>query len=313
MGFQSARGKQSGVALVTVLLIFAIASVIAIQMSSRLQLDLRRTENMLALDKGAVYARGAEAYAMALVPDLLKENPQASTLASQNLPPYIVEEGVLQVSIFELSGRFNINWLDSVNNDPDEPSVAAFERFTAELGVPAAQGRDLAIAIADWIDEDDDPTGVAGAESQEYLRFEPPYRTANRPFQSISELHLVRGMTGPLFEILKPFIVALPVSSKLNLNAAPVPVILSLSEKITAESAQELISDREAAALKDIPDYLELGDNPVAGNVIFSPEYLLLSTEADILGRKSKLNSVVYLPTGRNTKPTVLSRNQSMF
>ena len=306
-------GKQKGVALVTVLLIFAVASVIAIQMTSRLQLDLRRTENMLALDKGAVYARGAEAYAMALVPDLLKDNPQASTMTSQDLPPYIVEEGILQVSIYELSGRFNINWLDSVNNDPDEPSIAAFERFVSELGVQGAQGRDLAIAIADWIDADDDPTGVAGAESQEYLRFEPPYRTANRPFQSVSELLLVRGMTASLFETLKPYISVLPVDSKLNLNAAAIPIILSLSSTVSADNAQKLVSDREAEALKSIPEYLELGEDPITGNVIFSPEYFLLSTEADILGRKSKLNSVVHLPAGSDAKPVVLSRNQSVF
>ncbi|MBL4606698.1 MAG: type II secretion system minor pseudopilin GspK [Pseudomonadales bacterium] len=311
---RASKPRQKGVALITVLLIFAVASVIAIQMSSRLQLDLRRTENMLALDKGAAYARGAEDYAMALVPDLIKDNPQAVTLASQNLPPYIVEEGVLQVSIYELSGRFNINWLDSVNNDPDEPSIDAFERFVVELGVDAAQARDLAIAIADWIDADDDPTGVAGAESQEYLRYEPPYRTGNQPFQSVSELLLVRGMTGELYETLKPFICVLPSSSKLNINAASTPVILSLSDKVTTDNAQQLITDREAQALSAIPKYLGLDKDPVVGNVIFSPEYFLLSTEADILGRKSKLSSIVYLPpAGSTKKPVVLSRNQSIF
>lgn len=310
----SSQTRQGGVALITVLLIFAVASVIAIQMSSRLQLDLRRTENMLALDKGAAYARGAEAYATALIPDLLKDNPQAVTLASQDLPPYMVEEGILQVSIYELSGRYNINWLDSVNNDPDEPTIDAFERFATELGVNGAQARDLAIAIADWIDADDDPTGVAGAESQEYLRFEPPYRTANQAFQSVSELRLVRGMTDDLFETLKPFIAALPAQSKLNLNAAPIPVILSLSDKVTPDNAQQLVTDREAAALSAVPRYLELDGDPVAGDVIFSPEYFLLSTQADVLGRISKLNSVVHLPPAAgNEKPLVLSRNQSMF
>lgn len=310
----SSQAKQGGVALITVLLIFAVASVIAIQMSSRLQLDLRRTETMLALDKGAAYARGAEAYATALIPDLLKENPQAVTLVSQDLPPYMVEEGVLQVSIYELSGRFNINWLDSVNNNPDEPSIDAFERFATELGVNGAQARDLAIAIADWIDADDDPTGVAGAESQEYLRFDPPYRTANQSFQSISELRLVRGMTDELFETLKPFIAALPAQSKLNLNAASIPVILSLSDNVTPENAQQLVSDRDVAALSTVPQYLGLDGEPVAGNMIFSPEYFLLSTQADVLGRISKLNSVVHLPSASgNGKPLILSRNQSLF
>lgn len=51
---------------------------------------------------------------------------------------------------------------------------------------------DLAAAIIDWRDEDSDLTS-GGAEEETYLRFNPPYRGKNAPFEFVDELRLVRG------------------------------------------------------------------------------------------------------------------------
>lgn len=305
--------QQQGVALIVVLLIFALASLIAIQMSSRLQIDVQRTENLLALDKGAVYARSAEAYAMALLPDLLKNNPQARTLTQQDLPPYPVEEGVLKVAIEDLSGRFNLNWLRlGESNDANSPYIAAFRRFLVALKVNDAEALDLAVATADWLDEDEETTGVAGAESQFYLSLTPPYRTGNQALKDVTELMLVRGMTPELFARIKPFICALPPESKLNLNTASSAVLLSLGEKVNQDQISRLESERKTQALEKKPSYLEIDTASVGKNMVFSSDYFLMRIEADILGRLTALNSVVYLPQD-SAKYRVLSRKQTLF
>jgi type II secretory pathway component PulK len=51
---------------------------------------------------------------------------------------------------------------------------------------------ELAAAIIDWRDADDDVT-EGGAESQTYLRLNPPYRCKNANFESLEELRLVIG------------------------------------------------------------------------------------------------------------------------
>lgn len=56
---------------------------------------------------------------------------------------------------------------------------------------------ELAAAIVDWRDGDDDPTD-GGAESEYYLALTPPYRPKNAPFESLEELLLVRGFTTAL-------------------------------------------------------------------------------------------------------------------
>lgn len=306
------QSRQRGVALITVLLIFAVASVIAIQMTSRLQLDIRRTENLIALDKGAVYSRGAEAYALAIIPELLKQNPQGKTLQKQDLPPYIVEEGVLKISINELSGRFNINWLADIEEE-EQKNVAAgkFQRLLEALEVDAETARNISFATIDWLDADNEPTGLAGVESQTYLSADKPYRSANQPMSDISELQLIEGISSELYKKIKPYVAVLPKESKLNLNAAPLPVILSLSDKITNDEAESIISEREQIALDAVPDFVD-AESIKNDDVIFSPEYFALITQADIQARKSTLVSVVYIPSKGEEKSHVLSRDQSM-
>ncbi len=56
---------------------------------------------------------------------------------------------------------------------------------------------DVADAILDWLDKDDDIREY-GAESQEYTNLTPPYSARNGPMDSIEELLLVRGVTPQL-------------------------------------------------------------------------------------------------------------------
>lgn len=56
---------------------------------------------------------------------------------------------------------------------------------------------DVAAAIIDWRDEDNQPS-PGGAESDYYASLRPPYLTRNAPFQTIRELLLVRGVSPEL-------------------------------------------------------------------------------------------------------------------
>ena len=56
---------------------------------------------------------------------------------------------------------------------------------------------DVADAILDWLDKDDDLREY-GAESAEYNSLSPPYATRNGPMDSLEELLLVRGVTPQL-------------------------------------------------------------------------------------------------------------------
>lgn len=60
------------------------------------------------------------------------------------------------------------------------------------MGLPGMT-EDVADAIMDWIDEDDEPREF-GAESQHYQALRPPYLPKNGPLDTVEELLLVRGV-----------------------------------------------------------------------------------------------------------------------
>ena len=57
------RLKAKGVALITVMLVVALAAIIATQMLARLQLQIQRTTNINFNQQAYWYAMGAEAFA----------------------------------------------------------------------------------------------------------------------------------------------------------------------------------------------------------------------------------------------------------
>ena len=52
---------------------------------------------------------------------------------------------------------------------------------------------EIAAAIIDWIDQDDNTE--SGAETDYYATLDPPYAAKNGPFDTIEELLLVKGVT----------------------------------------------------------------------------------------------------------------------
>ncbi len=101
-------------------------------------------------------------------------------------------------------------------------------------------------AILDWIDPDSITRYPNGAEDDYYLGLDPSYRAANRAFVDVRELRLVRGVTPALFERLAPLLSALPERTPLNVNTAPVEVLMSLGPAIDRATAEQIVHARNA-------------------------------------------------------------------
>lgn len=125
------------------------------------------------------------------------------------------EDGIFIVRVSDETGKLNIN-------TTDRDTLIAF--FTQILG-DSAQAEEIADAIIDWRDPDEEPQPM-GAESDYYLTLEQPYRAKNAPFDSPFELLLVRGITRDIFY------------GDPNLGTPP------LTELVTAYSAVPNIDER---------------------------------------------------------------------
>jgi type II secretion system (T2SS) protein K len=100
-----------------------------------------------------------------------------------------VSGSTIRFGLVDQSSKLNVNALLQTDLDDDQlrDALLALPNMTIEI----------ADAILDWIDDDDQPR-MYGAENEYYGTLTPPYETKNGPLESLDELLLVRGVTAQL-------------------------------------------------------------------------------------------------------------------
>ncbi len=246
--------RQRGVALVTALLVVALATTAAVSMVARQQVDIRRTGNLLEGEQAYLYLLGIEDWAAQILRDDRKDNDTDHLNEDWTtiLPPIEVEGGQVGGFLEDLQGRFNINNL--VENDQiSGPDLRHFRRLLAALSLDA----ELAEPIADWLDSDINVLVPSGAEDDSYLSRDPAYRTANGPMVDVSELRLVAGVDTDTWEALAPYVTALPKRTEINVNTAPLPVMMSLAAGLTEADAEALVAARGDEGFQSANDFFK--------------------------------------------------------
>ena len=238
--------RQQGVALVTVLMIVAIATLLAAQwmIDGR---DAIEQQRLVRLNEQAwQYGMSMESWARQVLVMDNQGRPQgaypghdsASEPWAQPMPPMEVEGGQLAGQLLALDGGLNVNALA----DPEQTDLA-YERLTALLGVLRLD-RSLADVIADYVDADSERR-ASGAEDMTYLGMNPPRRAPNRPIMQTSELLHAARISPEDFAVLEPHISALPVEADINLNFASAELILALIPELTRQQAETLAQSGE--------------------------------------------------------------------
>jgi general secretion pathway protein K len=310
--------RQSGVALITAILVVALASIAAAAMLASANLAIHRASTLSDTERAWWYADGIEAWVKAIL-DLDRQNNKIDHLGEPWAKPvdYLpVDEGSLRGGIADLQGRFNLNNL-SLNEPGYNKYKRQFERLLQNIeGAQQMPVEGLADAIHDWTDAGIVPVGYGGAEDGEYSSLQPPYRAANRQMTSVSELLAVRGMTKQLYLALRPHVCALPVKSNagtaINVNTATLPVLLSLSDTPPSSLGQFVETRAQQPAedpLKFWSDNFPGQERSAAPDITTSTEYFLLQGEAFIGSSHLALYSVVHRPK-ENGLPAVISRSQ---
>jgi general secretion pathway protein K len=235
--------RQRGVALITAILVVALATAIAASLTWDLFLDQRRAFGRVAVDQGLMYSLGAEAWARQILQDDVQDNQvdHPGEPWATRITPLPIEGGQIQGRIEDLNGRFNLNNLIDASGATDPAAVEAFRRLLVGLELDVR----LADRMADWIDRDIEPNFPDGAEDAEYLSRQPPFRAANRPVTSVSEILLVYPEIGRLgYDRLRPYVTALPRGTLLNINTALPEVLLTASEEMGFGEAERIVFDR---------------------------------------------------------------------
>lgn len=309
--------RQKGVALITALMIVALASIISTNIVTKLQLDIRRTGNIIASDQAKLYAFAAEELAKRfLLEDRTKNN--IDHLEEDWAQEYIfpLEEGTLQAKLTDLQACINLNSLVTINT-VNPVARARLERlFTNEKLSPQ-----LIEAIIDWIDQDVETTIPDGAEDGYYTSLERPYRNANTYLQSISELKLIKGFENDEnIDPIKNSICAFGsngATAPINVNTAPLEVLLSLSSDMDIPTAEDIIQYRIDSPFTSIDNFKSYGGLETiisqTQNLSVNTSYFMLETNIVIGDARVTMYSLLHRDAGKAGKTTVISRSQGVY
>lgn len=244
------RHRSRGVALITAVLITALAGSVAAGLAWDSALDLRRTTVLLYRDQALQVALGAENWLQTILRQDLEdsETDHLGEIWASELPGLPIEGGEVFGGVEDLQGRFNVNNLIGQNGEIDHPSLEQFRRLLRALGLDPR----FAGIAADWIDANQEAEFPDGAEDAIYTSQIPPYRTADQMLSSASELEALSGIDKASFDILRPHIVALPGRTYINVNTATGAVLQSLSEDISAADVERLLAERGETGFTDI-------------------------------------------------------------
>ena len=99
--------KNKGVALITALLIVALATITAVAITTRQQLDIHRTANIINGEQAYMYALGGEEWVKQI---LLDDNNAIDSFQDNwaiSMPALPITGGSIQGQVEDLQGRFS--------------------------------------------------------------------------------------------------------------------------------------------------------------------------------------------------------------
>jgi len=252
-----------GSALITTLLIAALVTIIATGIISGQVVDIRRTANIMEAGQAEMLADSVEAWAVnLLVRDARHDSKGSDPVDSLDeewgkpLLPTEVKIGTVAGEIQDMQARFNLNNL--IHEAPDTPHGKQCRQQFRRLAEGCKLEGEIVNTVTDWLDNDQEAHFPGGAEDAVYLEMQPPYRTADAPMASPSELRLLKGVDASAYQCLVPLISALPEPTLVNVNTAPAVILASLSDKLALAVAENIVEARPLGGYASVDEFLAL-------------------------------------------------------
>lgn len=288
---------ESGIALLSAILVLVIASVISVSIAHQGAFSIRKTSRIQLMDKARHYALGLEDWARIF---LSKDRKDSSVdhLGEDwaiGIPGLPIEGGFLAGFLEDEQAKFNLN-----NLLGSEESVNRFKRLCNNLNVDTT----FVPALLDWLDEDFEVRYPDGAE-ENY----DSYRVANREMVDVSELFLVKNVTTEIFQTLRPHIAALPGPTKLNVNTMSETIFLSLGDDLEADA---FIDEREEKEFSDVQDFIQrLQLTLEESGLSVSTNYFSAHGQVTVGEQELSLNSLIYRDS--EGKTVIISRTLGRY
>jgi general secretion pathway protein K len=295
------RRNEDGVALLTVLLLVAIISGIAVSLLDDMRFALRRAGNAETISQAQWYAIGAEALARTRLAELAG-NPAAARTWNGRWVDFPIDDGLMRVRFDDATQCFNLNSV--VEGVPEQwqrrdLGLRQFAALLGLIGVPRQEASRLSERLSDWIDSDQ-TRNTMGGEDDLYSNGAHSYRTSGALLAEVSELRAISGFTPEVYARIRPYVCALPTAdlSPVNINNLDEERALLLAAlleaSITPAQARSAIAARPAAGWRTVEQFWTQGilaenlpGDAVLSQVTLRPRFVTL--EADVTYASSEV------------------------
>ena len=268
------RGRQRGAAIVTALLIVALATTIVSALFARQSATVRTIENRLAITQARWIERAAIDWARVILrqdarsssTDHLGE-PWAVPVADTRVDASVGAGGALDSGatpatlsgqILDMQGRFNLaNVVPGGRVDPVE--AAALANLLTLVGQPSSLAEPLIarlLAATPAVKETAGGEGGTGAGTGAGTGVGSvnTSRPTALPIRRAADLLTIPGFDAVAVAALEPLIVMLPRTAPLNINTASAEVIAARTSGMELSQARAFVAARERVPFRDLTD-----------------------------------------------------------
>ncbi|HPQ70009.1 MAG TPA: type II secretion system minor pseudopilin GspK [bacterium] len=245
--FRRALRDQQGIALLIVLMVTTVMTVLILDLHQSVRINFYIASNLSDGVKAAYLVRsGVQVAAGALLSDRQDNSVDSlhedwyDFLGKLGMPGMPVGDGTVIMEINDESGRFNLNAMVGKRGTARKQIVDIFRKLLEGEELDP----DLANAVVDWIDADEESFNEGGTEDAVYgyEAMEDSVTSKNAPFDSLQEVRLVAGITDEVWQKLEP-LVTIYGDAQLNLNTAEKKVMKAVL-KVADDKADTSIIDK---------------------------------------------------------------------
>ncbi len=297
------RKNPHGVAIITALLLTALAITIVASLFWQQQIQIRAVENQRLQMQKQWILRGAVDWATLIlredgkystIDDLTE--PWAVPLADTSLDQYVqkeedhalAQEAILSGAIQDAQSRLNLTALATAGKI-NEQQVLIFERLLSGLSIDTTLARLAANQIAST-----QPNESGATSRVRYLGF-----------QQVQDLFTVAGFTPVIVKRLEDYVIFLPRVTAINANTAPQAVLSAVLAPLSLADTQALIAKRTQSSFHNLNELiaqlsgLQTTINPQA--ITLSTNYFLVNGRISLRQNAMQIQALVER-SGLNTE-----------
>lgn len=271
--------SDTGSATITALIVVGVAAVVISGLVWRQQLQIHHIDTIRDRTQAQWLQHGMIDFArLVLTQDMrtsqadhlgeawaltLSDSKVADFLKNVEIPDELKSVSV-KGGITDAQGFFNLSNLSSTNG------VVMYSRLLVALGLNPSLAQQTAQAI----------------------------QVRQMPINDVSDLIGIPGYNESIIEVLRRYVVALPITSTINVNTAPAEVLMAAFPALSRSSANNMVQQRSNAPAKDLNEINTLLTRSGAGlNVVVDASLVNVNSQFWFTNSEVKIGNGIFTNT----------------